>query len=30
MKRRSFIKRTTAATIPVVLGGMKVAALNNP
>jgi uncharacterized protein (DUF1501 family) len=29
MKRRSFIKRT-AAGLPIVLGGIKVAALNNP
>ncbi len=30
MKRRQFIKRSSAATVPVLLGGMNVSALNNP
>jgi len=30
MKRRTFIKRSSAATVPVMLGGVKVSALNNP
>ncbi len=30
MKRRTFIKRSTAATVPVMLGKVNVAALNNP
>lgn len=30
MKRRTFIKRSSAATVPVFLGGVKVSALNNP
>ena len=30
MKRRSFIKRSSAVTLPLVLGGVKVEALNNP
>ena len=30
MKRRTFIKRSSAATIPVMLGKVNVAAINNP
>lgn len=30
MKRRSFIKRSSAAVVPVMLGNVNVAALNNP
>ncbi|MFK7810440.1 MAG: DUF1501 domain-containing protein [Saprospiraceae bacterium] len=30
MKRRSFLKRASAATLPVMVGGLKVSALNNP
>jgi len=30
MKRRQFIKRSSAATVPVLLGGVNVSALNNP
>ena len=30
MKRRTFIKRSSAATIPVMLGKVNVSALNNP
>ena len=30
MKRRQFIKRSTVASVPLVLGGTQVAALNNP
>ena len=30
MKRRTFLKRSSAATVPVILGGVKVSALNNP
>ena len=30
MKRRTFIKRSSAASVPVLLGGVNVSALNNP
>ena len=30
MKRRQFIKRSTVASVPLVLGGTSVSALNNP
>ena len=30
MKRRTFIKRSSAASVPVLLGGVQVAAMNNP
>ncbi|MEM6963647.1 MAG: DUF1501 domain-containing protein [Bacteroidota bacterium] len=30
MKRRTFIKRSSAASVPVLLGGVKVSALDNP
>ena len=29
MKRRTFLRRSSAASVPVLLGGVKVAALNN-
>ena len=30
MKRRTFIKRSSAASVPVLLGGVNVSALNSP